>query len=91
VDGAGVMALARAPGVAKRRRERVAVLAAEEATERAAVQELADAGIGAVLNLTPRRLEASAKLVIEQGDLGSQLFRLLVRLGSSAEGSGGRA
>jgi NADH/NAD ratio-sensing transcriptional regulator Rex len=91
VDGAGVMALARAPGVAKRRRARVAVLAAEEAAERAAVQELADAGIGAVLNLTPRRLEASAKLVIEQGDLGSQLFRLLVRLGSSAEGSGGRA
>jgi NADH/NAD ratio-sensing transcriptional regulator Rex len=47
------------------------------------VQALARAGVKAILNLTPVPLLASARMVIEQADTGSQLLRLLSRLGST--------
>jgi redox-sensing transcriptional repressor len=64
----------------------VAILASEAATQPEVLRGLAEAGIEAVLNLTPVRLDASAKAIVEQADLGSQLLRLLSRLA----GPGGR-
>jgi redox-sensing transcriptional repressor len=80
VGGLLVQPLARAPIEAKRHQAKVAVLANEEATAPSVVESLIEAGIKAVLNLTPSRLEASANVAIEQADIGSQLLRLLSRM-----------
>ncbi len=68
----------------------VAILANEAATEPEVLRGLAEAGIEAVLNLTPVRLDASAKVIVEQADLGSQLLRLLSRLTGPGAGRAGR-
>ncbi len=75
-----IQPLARAPIEAKRHQAKVAVLASEEATTTELLEKLIEAGIKAVLNLTPHRLEPSAQITIEQADLGSQLLRLLSRM-----------
>lgn len=80
VGGLLVQPLARAPGEAKHHQAKVAVLASEEATAPSVVEGLIEAGIQAVLNLTPSRLEASVNVAIEQADIGSQLLRLLSRM-----------
>lgn len=64
----------------RKERATIAVLASEEAARPEVMQELVGAGIKAVLNLTPAQLAASVNVVIEQGDLGSLLFRLLCKL-----------
>ncbi len=78
--GVRVQALARAPDKVRRERATVAVLASEEAARPEVVQDLAGAGVRAVLNLTPAPLTRSANVVVEQGDLGSLLFRLLCQV-----------
>ena len=75
-----VQPLARAAAEARRHGAKVAVLASEEATRPGVVEGLTEAGVRAVLNLTPSRLEASTNMVVEQGDIGSQLVRLLSRM-----------
>jgi redox-sensing transcriptional repressor len=64
----------------------VAILASEAATKPEVLRGLAEAEIEAVLNLTPVRLDASAKVIVEQADLGSQLLRLLSRLAGPGAG-----
>jgi len=83
-DGLIVQPLSKAPREARRRHASVAVLASEAATEKAILDGLIEAGIGAVLNLTPARLPACARVTIESGDLASQMLRLLSRLGADA-------
>jgi len=80
VCGLLVQPLARAAAEARRHGAKVAVLASEEATRPGVVEGLTEAGVRAVLNLTPSRLEASTNMVVEQGDIGSQLVRLLSRM-----------
>jgi redox-sensing transcriptional repressor len=80
VGGLVVQPLARAAAVAKRRGAQVAVLATPAAAQTPLLESLSQAGVRAVLNLTPARLEVSAEVVIEQGDIGSQLLRLLSRM-----------
>lgn len=77
--GLPVQALARAPREVRKHRATVAVLASEEAARPELVRELVAAGIRAVLNLTAAALSPCAQAVIEQGDLRSQLARLLSR------------
>jgi len=89
VAGQVVHPLAQAPDWVRRRRASVAVLASEEAARPELVEELVAAGIRAVLNLTSVPLGSCAQAVIEQGDLRSQLSRLLCRLPAEA-GLGGR-
>jgi NADH/NAD ratio-sensing transcriptional regulator Rex len=90
VAGQMVHPLAQAPDWVRRRRASVAVLASEKAARPELVEELVAAGIRAVLNLTPAPLESCAQAVIEQGDLRSQLSRLLRRLPAEA-GAGKRS
>lgn len=78
-----VQPLARAERETRARGAAVAVVATEEAARPEMVQALARAGVKAILNLTPVPLLASARMVIEQADTGSQLLRLLSRLGST--------
>jgi NADH/NAD ratio-sensing transcriptional regulator Rex len=80
VAGLRVYPVKRAGEATRKKRATVAVLASEETATPEVIQELAGAGISAVLNLTSTRLAASANVMIEQGDLGSLLFRLLCRL-----------
>jgi redox-sensing transcriptional repressor len=90
-DGAGtpiagleVQELAQASEEIGRKHARVAVLASEDVVRQEVVQELAAAGIAAVLNLTPVRLREPVGVAVEDADLGSQLFRLLSRVQSEA-------
>jgi len=62
------------------------VLASEEAADPKLLTRLVNAGIQAVLNLTSERLELPAAIVVEQCDLGSQLLRLVSRMGDDSEG-----
>ena len=80
VAGVSVQPLKRAAQGVRSSQAVVAVLAAEEAARPELVKELVAAGIRGVLNLTSAPLPASAQAVIEQGDLGTQLCRLLSRL-----------
>ncbi len=80
VAGLTVHPVKRAGEETRKKRATVAVLASEETATPEVIQELAGAGIRAVLNLTSARLAASANVMIEQGDLGSLLLRLLCRL-----------
>jgi redox-sensing transcriptional repressor len=85
-DGLIVQPLAKASREARRRRASVAVLAGEEAADAAVLDGLVEAGVEAVLNLTSARLPACANVVIEPGDLASQMLRLLSRLGADISG-----
>jgi len=67
------------------------VLASEEAARLELVGELVAAGIRAVLNLTSAPLAVCAQAVIEQGDLRSQLSRLLSRPSVETESERRRA
>jgi|GEM_PF-1969028 len=88
-DGMVVQPTAKAKTVARRRRATLAVVAAERAISPTLIDDLIDAGVRGVLNLTAARLEASASLVIEQADLGSQMLRLLSRLTDRGHNDGG--
>ncbi len=81
VAGLLVLPLEQAPEEARATGTTIAVVACQEAARPEMVQELAQAGVKAVLNLTAVPLPASAQVVIEQADVGSQLLRLLSRLG----------
>jgi NADH/NAD ratio-sensing transcriptional regulator Rex len=80
VAGQVVHPLAQAPDWVRKRGASVAVLASVDAARPELVEELVAAGIRAMLNLTPTPLGSCAQAVIEQGDLKSQLSRLLCRL-----------
>jgi redox-sensing transcriptional repressor len=86
VNGYVVQPLSKAATEARKRSATVAVLASEEAADPKLLSRLVAAGIQAVLNLTPARLELPAAVVVEQCDLGSQLLRLISRMGADAEG-----
>ena len=88
VRGMPVQPLAEAGALAEANSAAVAVLASEAAAQPEIVRALAEAGVQAVLNLTSARLDASAKVVVEQADLGSQLLRLLSRLGEPGRSDG---
>jgi len=75
---------------AKRHRARIAILASEELARPDVIDELAASGVQAVLNLTRARLTASARVAIEQADLGSHLLRVLSRAAIEAKGGARR-
>jgi NADH/NAD ratio-sensing transcriptional regulator Rex len=83
--GLPVQPLASAPREVRKHQATVAVLAAEEAARPERVRELVAAGIRAVLNLTAAPLPPCAQAVVEQGDLRSQLARLLSRFSAGGE------
>jgi redox-sensing transcriptional repressor len=89
VAGLRVLHLADAAEQAGTHGDALAVLASEEAAEAELLQALAGAGVRAFLNLTSVPVTAPAGTVVEQADLGSQLFRLLCRLGPAAASRSG--
>lgn len=64
----------------------VAVVASGRAARRNLLEDLAEAGVRGILNLTPCRLDLSGRVVVEQCDLGSELTRLVSRLGGGGRG-----
>ncbi|UCC68154.1 MAG: redox-sensing transcriptional repressor Rex [Armatimonadota bacterium] len=83
--GLRVQRLAGAKDKVRKERATIAVLASEEAARAEVIQELLAGGIKAILNLTPVRLPTSVNVVVEQGDLGTLLFRLLCNLRTQAK------
>jgi NADH/NAD ratio-sensing transcriptional regulator Rex len=82
IDKLMIQPLSRAPAEARRTAATVAVVASERAAGRELLESLVDAGVQGILNLTPLRLELPARVVVEQCDLGSEMVRLVSRLGS---------
>jgi len=76
-----VQPLSRALPEARRTAARVAVVASESAARPDLLEGLVAAGVCGMLNLTPLRLDLSARVIVEQCDLGSQMVRLISRLG----------
>lgn len=85
-NGYVVQPLSEAAKEVKKRSATVAVLASEEAADPKLLARLVAAGIQAVLNLTPARLELPAAIIVEQCDLASQLLRLVSRMGDESTG-----
>ena len=73
--------LSRAPSEARRTRATVALVGSEQAAQPELLERLADAGVRGILNLTPVRIELPSRVVVEQCDVGSQILRLISRLG----------
>ncbi|MBN1458647.1 MAG: hypothetical protein JXA57_03865 [Armatimonadetes bacterium] len=84
-DGYVVQPLSKAATEVKKRSATVAVVAGEDAADPKLLSRLVAAGIQAVLNLTSVRLELPAAIIVEQCDLGSQLLRLVSRMGDESE------
>jgi len=78
-----VQPLSRAAVEARRIGATVAVVASERAVRPELLEGLVDAGVQGVLNLTRLRLDLPSRVAVEQCDLGSQILRLVSRLGGS--------
>ena len=76
-----VLPLSRAPAEARRTGATVAVVASEQGARRELLERLVDAGVRGIVNLTPLRLDLTPSVVVEQCDLGSEVVKLVSRLG----------
>lgn len=86
MDKLTVQPLSRAVAEVRRTGATVAVVASERAARRELLEGLVEAGVRGVLNLTPRRLDPPARAVVEQCDLGTEIGRLVSRLGGERAG-----
>jgi redox-sensing transcriptional repressor len=83
-----IQPLSRAVAEVRRTAATVAVVASERAARRELLESLIEAGVRGILNLTPRRLDLPARVIVEQCDLGAQMVRLVSRLGGDGNGRG---
>lgn len=85
-----IQPLSRAVAEVRRTDATVAVVASERAARRELLESLVEVGVRAILNLTPRRLDLPAGVVVEQCDLRAQMVRLVSRLGGDGAGQAQR-
>ncbi|MFB3882402.1 MAG: winged-helix domain-containing protein [Armatimonadota bacterium] len=80
-DSLTVQPLSRAPAETRRTGATIVVVGSEHGARAELLERLVAAGVEGIVNLTPLRLDIPSRVVVEQCDLGSEVVRLVSRLG----------